>query len=136
MLSISGVIEVIISSNIRWEGESWARNVNINHQCYILSCRTTKTHLFTVYKYSGTPIYRGVLEKGNSRCKSRFCLMFLHGLICMLSLIWWRNGATVCDLRNVHLTIYIKRDDIYIYISAHFTDTTASTLTRFSAKNR
>ena len=32
-----------------WEGESWARDVDINHQCYISSCRTTKTRLFTVY---------------------------------------------------------------------------------------
>ena len=30
--------------------------------------------------------------------------------------------------------IYIKRDDIYIYISAHYTDTTASTLTRLSSE--
>ena len=34
----------------------------------------------------------------------------------------------------VNLTIYKARRYIYIYISAHFTDTTASTLTRRSAK--
>ena len=29
--------------------QSWARDIDISHQCYILSCRTTKTRLFTVY---------------------------------------------------------------------------------------
>ena len=43
------------------------------------------------------------------------------------------NGV-VSSAPESHILLYIKRDDICIYICYHFTDTTASTLTRSSAK--
>ena len=37
--------------------------------------------------------------------------------------------------KEPYILLYIKRDDIYyIYISGHYTDTTASTLTRLSSE--
>jgi len=59
----------------------------------------------------------------------------------ILLVIYYKQNLIYANLTAYNLTIilyillYIKRDDIYIFIYLyHFTDTTASTLTRVSAK--
>ena len=90
-----------------WEGESWARDVDMNHQCYIVSCRTTKTRLFTVYimqtyctegiKKVNSPVL-WIAKKIDLRCQSFTAWQgpVAHLADLAKNHIWQRGAAQLC----------------------------------------